>query len=73
MKEQYFNEISTLRHFKIVNVSNPNPKFSGMGIIPGNILRVLSQTRTLIRFEINNTVFFARRDAINALIEWIPV
>lgn len=63
-----FSEVSEVRKYMIVEVNNPNPKFSGLGISPGNIIEVISFTSHLIRFCINNTYMFARRSDIKMSI-----
>jgi hypothetical protein len=56
-----FAEVVEACEYLIDEVHNANPKFSGMGIIAGNTLFISAVTRTLVRFNIGTTFFFARK------------
>ncbi len=56
-----FADIVDRCEYLINEVHNSNPKFSGMGIIAGNKLLVSAVSKTLVRFSIGYTVYFARK------------
>lgn len=65
MKSDYcFNNIKKGK-FLIKSIHNPNPKFSGMGIVEGNIIEIIRFTKWLVHFRICNTEMFSRRTDIN--------
>lgn len=62
-----FLNISTGKYI-ISNILNPNPKFTGLGLIEGNIIEVIRTTKHLVHFKICNTEMFARRSDINMVL-----
>lgn len=49
----------------IKHVYNDNPKFSGLGIIPGNTINITHIGKHLIQFRIGLTDMFARKGDID--------
>lgn len=56
-----FADVTDACEYLIEEVHNANPKFSGMGIIAGNTLFVSGVTKSLVKFSIGTTMFFARK------------
>lgn len=64
-KIMQFGDISEAGMYSIVEVSNSNGKFTGLGILPGNTVEVVRVTKHLIHFRIHLTDMFARRNDID--------